>query len=243
MKHFSLLLISALIFSLSSCASEPAEYSFDFGKIHGIQASSIHHITVEKGKSTKIKVVCPKKLAQHLDYSAKDGILYLHLNDGIRDFSERDNQIRVSLQVEDLSSISLSAAAEAVLNGDFNCDNVKINLTGASELDGRMFITGKDLDLTVSGASECDIKGKFNDVKATVSGASDFNLKADVNSLNANASGASEFDYSGNCTGLTIINCSGASEVELSGSTGSLKSYSSGAGEVKSRKFRVQNRE
>jgi hypothetical protein len=104
-------------------------------------------------------------------------------------------------------------------------------ISGAADLKGQgPMVTGK-LKINCSGASDLDLEIKATQVEITASGASDVNLKGTTNTLNVKASGASSVD----CAGLGAMevkaDASGASSIHIEGSN-AIATKTSGAGSI-----------
>ncbi len=243
MKRISILI--AAIFALSICATardaEMVNKTFDFDDFNVIYAGFTHHITVTQGSSNKIEVSCPKKYIDHLDYSASRGVLNLNIDLSTNEQNDKTDKIYVKLQMEEISMISLSGAAEMALLGQFKGGNVfYVNLSGAAELDGESYITAEHIRCVLSGASECSIAGKCNVATAILSGASELDMNIDANSVIIDASGASECNYNGKKMLSVNAQCSGSSEIELTGITEHLRIDCSGASEVDAKNLVAQ---
>jgi hypothetical protein len=141
-----------------------------------------------------------------------------------------DKTATVYLAFKMIHSIQASGASSVNLVGDVHLPNLKINLSGASNL--KAHLNGPAFALSLSGASEATIEGKTVSLDLVCSGASDvngFDMQAETCSVAATgasdvkiqvskqlkvlASGASHIYYAGNAT-ITDIKSTGASKVE-----------------------------
>lgn len=127
---------------------------------------------------------------------------------------------------QNINDISLSGAAEIALNRPISGENVKINLTGASQLHGQLDCNRVKIHL--SGASTAYLSGNAARMEAEISGASTLhsekdeetgNYLLDINTLYGNITGASELfmhsDGSLNCslTGASTIFLTGNADI------------------------------
>ncbi len=234
MKRFFALAAAIFAISAGAFAQETVQKTFDFGDFDGIRASFTHHVYVTEGTSDKIEVTCPKKLADYLDYKVVNGVLNLDVN--LPNWKRRplsgNSEIIVSVQMKEINSISLSGCTELDARGNFTGKDLKIKVSGASQICDALNINAKTLDLGISGSSECTIKGSFKKIEGQVSGASELELKGATDELSIECSGASEVDAEEMVAGNVDASASGASEVKVYGNN-RLTLKSSGASSIR----------
>ena len=138
-------------------------------------------------------------------------------------------KLKAYISVKELHRLSVSGACNVVMEDGIKGDDLRINLSGASDLQGKVDV--KRLIVNISGASDMEIKGSALDVSVDVSGASDFksfDLTTDVciaeasgassvaitvnKELSAQATGASDIKYRGGGV-IKAIRTRGASSV------------------------------
>lgn len=237
-----LLTFAIAALSLAGLKAEEKTKVYSFDDITGIEASYLYELHIKEGRSGKVSVVYESEYEKHLRvrYRENEGKLILELND-IPDKFKRGEQpaIHVYLEMDHITSISLTGAGKAYFDGQFTCDDLHISASGAARLSG-LAIKGRNLDLDFSGASKAEVSGTFdNSVEMDISGASkgDFRIKA--SSLSAEFSGASNISNEGDIKEC-IIECSGAAKVELNGNGDSLEIEGSGACRIDTRYFKVR---
>ena len=95
----------------------------------------------------------------------------------------------------------------------YNADLTSIALSGASEFHSGRGLSGKDLNIEISGASElnCDLEATDN-LKMVISGASEIESDITANELDLELSGASEAELIGEVS-LLKLTLSGASKI------------------------------
>ncbi len=144
-------------------------------------------------------------------------------------FSGDKIKLKVYISVKELERLSVSGACDVFMEEGIKSDKLGINLSGASDLKGKVDV--KNLVVNLSGASDMDIIGKAETVDVDVSGASDFKsfeLTTDI--CSAEASGASSVSITVNKE--LNIHASGASSIKFKGG-GMIKSIrTSGASSV-----------
>lgn len=127
-----------------------------------------------------------------------------------------DAEIKMEIHAKSLSSLRLTGAADAEINGAVDSNRFNIDLTGASELDIAQLFTKKlYVDMTgaaelevnggsvgyakydVTGAGEVSAYGLLSDkVDASITGAGDMEINV-TQDLNARISGAGNINYKG----------------------------------------------
>lgn len=155
-----------------------------------------------------------EKYRDGIKTEVKNGILNISYEGGGFRFNG-DRKLRAYISFASLQSLEGSGACDFIINGIYKAGSVKIKLSGACDIKGK--IDFDNLQLDVSGASTVKVNGNVRNIKIKASGASDVknydlvvdNCIADIsgasdvkitvnNSLTVKASGASSLNYKGN---------------------------------------------
>ncbi len=246
MKRILSLIVAVIAVSVSSLyAQDVVRKTFDLGDFDAISASFIHSIHVTKGKSNKIEVTCPKQFADKLAYHISNGVLYLNMDIPVSKKNYRTDdgeRIEVKVQMEEIKSLNLRGASDITVVGTYyNSGDFKLNMSGASDINGVLDINANTFSYNLIGASHASVKGVFHKIEGEVSGASELDIDANsATSVGIEASGASEVNYTGKTNSISV-ECSGASEVELEGSTVDIEIECSGASEVDAQEMIAEN--
>ncbi|MDQ6814142.1 MAG: DUF2807 domain-containing protein, partial [Bacteroidota bacterium] len=149
-------------------------------------------------------------------------------------FNWTNRKLKAYVTVTDLNRLDISGASYASISGALKSDDLKMDISGASEIKG--IVNANKLNLEISGASVARLSGtaknalidasgaaKVNsyelsveNCKASSSGAS--NIKVTVtNELNADATGGSNIYYKGQGIGKVMNASAGASIKNRSG--------------------------
>jgi hypothetical protein len=132
----------------------------------------------------------------------------------------------------ELTGLDLSGASWVDITGFASSNDLDIELSGASNLQGD--IEAGNIRFNLSGASRINLTGKGNDVNIDVSGSSNADLSDfPVENANVDASGASEVVVKLN--GRLDANASGASNIYYLGDPALGTIEASGGGNVKPR--------
>lgn len=185
------------------------------GSFSGIKVSGGIDVYLSQSNDYALAVsASDEKYRDGIRTEVKNGILNITYDaSGFRFNSDRKLRAYVSFQI--LQSLEASGACDFIINGTYKAQTVKIKLSGACDIKGKVDFDNLQLDL--SGASTVKVSGTVQNIKINASGASDLknyelvvnNCIADIsgasdvkitvnNSLTAKASGASSFYYKGN---------------------------------------------
>jgi hypothetical protein len=116
----------------------------------------------------------------------------------------------VYLSVKNLSAIEATGAADIIVAGNLQAENILINLSGASSFKGTLIAT--DVKTELKGASEAKLKGSTVNFLINCSGASDLNAYDLITEhCVANAAGASDIQLTAQKT--LAPTASGASHI------------------------------
>jgi hypothetical protein len=142
----------------------------------------------------------------------------------------KGRKLKAYISVKNLESIKGSGAAEFEVDGSLSAANLKMEMSGATDFQGKINVSGT-LDVELSGASDLKLTGNARDLKIEASGASKMkafeftttNCEAKASGassiqltvekeLSAELSGASSLRYAGNAM-IKNIKTSGASSI------------------------------
>lgn len=241
-----LFLTLAVVATAIICAdAEERSKTSSFGIIRSIQAGYNYEVHVKHGTSTDVKIVSDSEIEPYLkiSYSKFSGKLNLSIAGLPRKMRNKDfKPVRVYMEMDCISSIELSGAAEATFDGRFNAVGLDIDLSGAAEMHG-LIVDGLNLDIDCSGASEMSFTGNFPEgIDIDLSGASDLHFHGDTGNLEADLSGACNLNCKGNYR-YCDISCSGSSDAILSGKTDMAEFEGSGASSIKARNLESRTAE
>ncbi len=131
---------------------------------------------------------------------------------------------------KDISKFDINGATNLTLENEWNTQNAKIEISGASDFSGE--INADRLNLEMSGASGAAIYGNIANMYADLSGSSNVGgYDLSVNKLNIELSGASEAFCTVNES--IDIEASGASVLNYKGSASIIHKELSGASEIR----------
>lgn len=232
MKKISLLLVSLSVILLASAqkindANAEVREAKNF---HGISISNAFDVYLTQADEEAVAVsAIDTKYRDLITVEVKNGILVIDIKKNNWKWMRGNKQLKAYISFKTLDKLDISGASDVYMQGTIKADNLKIDLSGASNLRGK--VESKKINIDLSGASDITLSGSTNDLTVDASGASKFkgedlqtdfcdaratgasDIKITVNKeLSANASGASDVRYKG--TGvIRDIKMSGSSSV------------------------------
>ncbi len=178
----------------------------DVGPFHGVEASGAIVLDVTVGGSSRVEVLTDGNLQAKVITEIREGILVVRTEGSI----DPTGDVKVVVVTEALDRLELSGACDATVRG-LSGGELAIDASGASEID----VSGRLARLTIetSGASDIDAGALVADaVRLDVSGASEVIVHA-RELLDIEASGASKISQRGPGR-IGKVDLSGASTLE-----------------------------
>ncbi len=198
-------------------------------RLKSIEATGKWTINLIQSTKPSIKVEYPNTFSDKIIAEVRqDGTLYLGFNKNI-DGITRKQPFVATVYVSNIDEIRLSGAADIKSSGNFAGNSCTIKLQGASDVKNFNF-EGKELYVSLSGSSDCSVKGNVNTVQLSLSGSSDFEMNGKGSVVNVVASGSSDVKMSDFHTETLQVSISGSSDMFITISqkaTGTLSGASS----------------
>jgi hypothetical protein len=171
-----------------------------------VELSSAVHLDLTVGPAAHLEVTTDDNLLPHVTTEVVDGRLKIGLSGRV----STNLGILVKATTPSLTALDGSGATQTQLTG----------------------VRGRHFRLALSGASQCNFKGKPARLDLEVSGASHCTLTGEADRLTVSTSGASGVGAAGFCVREVEVTASGASKVEVR-ATKELTANASGASKVR----------
>jgi len=218
MKRIMLPLI--LIIALQSTGiaqktiSDPNVEVRDAKNFHAIQLSSAFDVYLTQGNEESVAVsASDPKYRDNIKVDVKGGVLIIRYDNNGK-WNTGNKKLKAYISFKQIDKLDVSGACDVHIVENWKADNVKIDLSGASNLHGK--IDAQKLMVDQSGASDMSLTGTVGQLNVEVSGASDFKgFDLVVDYCNAKASGASDIKITVNKE--LSAEASGASDVKYKG--------------------------
>lgn len=226
----TILVLSFLALVPISLMAQSSKVIKEKSNLSGFSAISIAggwSAVLTQGDGFSVTVEANEESMENLRIEVRKETLYVYNDDRKFRFSDmfrsRRNTIRkVYITLPELQKITASGGSDIFPQIPFSTENMKIVLSGGSDLKG-LSIDCQSLDCKMSGGSGASIHlVNGENVKITTSGGSDVSL-------------------SGLSATLLELKASGGSDLKLEGATTNLQVKASGGSDVAAFKLRVEN--
>lgn len=248
----AILLVTVLV----NAGAKEKSLKYDCGDIVSIKQGSSYSVSFEfhitKGRSKSVEVVYDSELEEQIrdfeldvNFSEADRRLYVGIKELPRRFGRiklplKPMPVKVYLEMDEISSIDLSAASSAYFDGSFLSSDLEIELSGAANFVTPLKVDGKSLSLDCSGASNVSVYGDFDEVSIDASGASYIDYRGNSKNIDGDFSGASKLYLQGDSRN-SEIECSGASNMKIKGSCEKVDLEASGACKIDAKDYCVKS--
>lgn len=177
---------------------------------NSIEAGNAFKVDVAQAADFEVKVTADDNLFDQIDVRVEGETLRITMKPG----SFINTNYRASVKLPALKRLQLSGASQASVAGVKSTEQVDLNLSGASKIEGQVEASSLKLDL--SGASQATLSGAAASADLEVSGASSAKLdNLSTKRVRANLSGASSSNV--NVVENLDVNLSGASKLTYTG--------------------------
>ena len=201
--------------------------TLEFSGFSTVEAGSAFQVTITQSDTYSVKISAGENIYDRIQVTQEGQTLKIFVSPGVF-FGTFDAKAEITMP--NLTSLDISGASHATVDGFNTSDAFAGTVSGASFLELTNFMVG-DVDFELSGLSHLTGSGAGSNLTAVVSGGSNLDLtnfqvtnaNMDLSGgshatvkldgrLDVQASGASSLDYFGEPT-LGIINTSGASSI------------------------------
>ncbi|HEX7904430.1 MAG TPA: head GIN domain-containing protein [Chitinophagaceae bacterium] len=234
MKRISFLvafLFTVLLVTAQKTINDPNAEIREAKNFHGISISNAFDVYLNQGNDEAVAVsAAESKYREMISVEVKDGILIIQLKRDGWKWNKGNKKLKAYISFKKIDRLNISGACDVYVDGIIKADDLKINLSGASDIKTAK-LEVKKLDVDISGASDMTISGIASQLTVDVSGASKFkgtelitdfcnarasgasDIRITVNKeLSAHANGASDVKYKGDGV-IRDIKTSGASKI------------------------------
>ena len=182
---------------------------------HAIEVSSAFDVYLTQSNEESVAVSASEvKYRDKIRVEVKGGVLIIRY-DNQGKWNTGNKKLKAYISFKDINKLEVSGACDVYIVETWKADNVKIDLSGASNLKGK--IDGQKLMVDLSGASDMTLSGTMGQLNIEASGASGFKgYDMVVDYCDAKASGASDIKITVNKE--LSAEASGASDVNYKGS-------------------------
>lgn len=197
----------------------------------GVDVSNAITLYISQGNEDAVAVSCTEASdTRKVKTEVKNGVLKIFLDNGFWGGAWKDKKVKAYVSIKNPNFMSISGASSCKLNETINAENLKINISGASNIKGNLRVN--NLKLNISGASSASLNGTSTQAFIDASGASSFKCyDLLIDDCTAEASGASSLNI--NVKTKLSASAGGASSIKYLGNPNVVKSDASGASSIK----------
>jgi hypothetical protein len=195
--------------------SDPNAEVREAKNFHAIELSSAFDVYLTQSNEESVAVSASEvKFKENIEVDVKGGVLIIRY-DNKGKWNTGNKKLKAYISFKQLDKLNVSGACDVYVVGNWKANNLKIDLSGASNLKGKL--EAEKLMVDQSGASDMTLTGIVGQLNIEASGASDFKgFDLVVDYCNAKASGASDIKITVNKE--LSAEASGASDVKYKGS-------------------------
>ncbi len=198
-------------------------------KVGSFDAISVGYgidVHLHQSNKTSVSVKAKKETMENIITVVKNGTLVIKIDNWRKRVK---GKMDVTIHVPNLKEISASGGSDVYGKGNWEMDNLEINLSGGSDLE--MELTANRLTCNASGGSDIDLIGSADKIDISCSGGSDVEAKKFmVKHCTVSASGGSDVEI--HTTESIDASASGASDITYKGNPSQVKVHSSGSSDI-----------
>jgi hypothetical protein len=216
MKRIFLLTVGlvSVFFAAAQTFNDPNAQVREAKNFHGVSISSAFDVYMTQGTEEAVAVSAAETQDRdRITVEVKNGILVIGFENGTWKW-KGNKKLKAYVSFKSIDKINVSGACNVYIDGIVSADELKIHLSGASDLKG--IVTARELTVDLSGASDLKLTGTVKELNVDATGASKFqgtDLVTDI--CNARATGASDIritvnkELSARATGASDIRYKG----------------------------------
>ena len=238
MKKLSVLLLTGLI--TLSCSAQWGKtikgngnnvtIERSTGDYDGIAVSGWFDVDLVSGNEGEITLQGEENLLEYIITEVKDGKLVIKTEKGVNlKSSNWKSEIRITVPVESISSVSMSGSGDIVGKTKIKSDKFSTAMSGSGDI--TLDIDSNLISASMSGSGDITLSGKTTDFDATVSGSGDieaYNLEAD--NVSATVSGSADIQVTAKKSIKARV--SGSGDISYRGNPEKVDTKTSGSGDI-----------
>ncbi len=234
MKTFKNLLLLAVFFTIGKSYAQKTIYDANaqvrnVGAFTGVSVSSAIDLYISMGSEDAVAVSGnDKAFTSSIITEVKNGILYIGFKGS--GFNWGGKSMKAYVSIKSIHKLTASGASDVYADGTLTGTNLDIDLSGASDFKG--MVNAQNLRLEGSGSSDFTISGKATNLRIALHGSSDvkgFDLIAE--NCDVEASGSSDVNITVN--NQLKASVSGSSDIRYKGNATLKEVRSSGSSDIK----------
>jgi hypothetical protein len=200
------------------------------GDYEGIAVSGWFDVDLVSGNEGDITLQGDENLLEYIITEVKDGKLVIKTEKGVNlKSSSWKSEIRITVPVESISSVSMSGSGDIVGKTKIKSDKFSTAMSGSGDI--TLDIESNSLSASMSGSGDITLSGNTKDFDATISGSGDieaYNLEAD--NVSATVSGSADIQVTAKKSIKARV--SGSGDISYRGNPEKVDTKTSGSGDI-----------
>ena len=200
------------------------------GDYEGIAVSGWFDVDLVSGNEGEITLQGEENLLEYIITEVKDGKLVIKTEKGVNlKSSSWKSEIRITVPVESISSVSMSGSGDIVGKTKIKSDKFSTAMSGSGDI--TLDIESNSLSASMSGSGDITLSGTTKDFDATISGSGDieaYNLEAD--NVSATVSGSADIQVTAKKSIKARV--SGSGDISYRGNPEKVDTKTSGSGDI-----------
>ncbi|MDA9089639.1 DUF2807 domain-containing protein [Maribacter arcticus] len=200
------------------------------GDYEGIAVSGWFDVDLVSGNEGDITLQGDENLLEYIITEVKDGKLVIKTEKGVNlKSSSWKSEIRITVPVESISSVSMSGSGDIVSKTKIKSDKFSTAMSGSGDI--TLDIESNSLSASMSGSGDITLSGTTKDFDATISGSGDieaYNLEAD--NVSATVSGSADIQVTAKKSIKARV--SGSGDISYRGNPEKVDTKTSGSGDI-----------
>lgn len=195
------------------------------GDFTGIKAGGAFTIVLTQGTTNAVKVEAEEKMISKIKTEVTGDVLTIYTEGK----TETNKPMKIYVMVKELKKIEINGASHLEGVSGFSVDKLSLGVTGAASIE--LDVKAAEVTISASGAGNVELKGSAGKLSADLSGASSLRaFDLDTKSVSVEASGASHVKITASET--ISAEASGASSINYKGEPENKTLNTSGASSI-----------
>ena len=184
--------------------------TYEFTDFTKVDIGHAFRYEIERSDSYSISITTDDNIFEHIEVEQDGQTLKIGLEPLL---SFRSITLEASITMPRLTGLESSGATRGTISGFSSGDVLDLTVSGASRVE-LVDITTGDIEGNISGASNLTGKLTAGNIDMEISGASDIDCDLQAGDVELDISGASKVDFNGSGSDL-LVDASGASRIRL----------------------------
>lgn len=223
-----IILFAGLLLSLTACirsAGPLMSEERDVAPFTGIAITSSADVEIVQNEPYEVLVEAPDNLMPFIETEVENGVLEIRER---RNNIWHGDRVRIFVNMDELTQASISGSGDLLGRG-FTAQNVNLSISGSGDMDLKM--DAANIKAAISGSGDMELEGSATNLQFTISGSGDFRGRyCTVDNADVTISGSGDGFIT--VTKELDVTLSGSGDLEYWGNPPVVNSIVTGSGDV-----------